>query len=52
MSLIWQNKPPEMPYVHQEYPKWIGPVIVHNADEEAALAKAAKPKATRTTEQQ
>lgn len=42
MSLVWQNKPPEVPYVHQEFPKWIGDVVVQNADEEAALLKASK----------
>jgi hypothetical protein len=26
------------PYVFQEYPKWVGEVIVNSADEEAALS--------------
>lgn len=29
-------------YVHQEYPKVVGDVIVHSAEEEAALAKPAE----------
>jgi hypothetical protein len=35
---------PELPkpYVHQEYPKWIGDVLVHSAAEEAALTTAAE----------
>jgi hypothetical protein len=33
---LWPHKPPP-PYVHQEYPKFVGEKIVHNAEEEAAL---------------
>lgn len=40
MSLIWQNKAPEAPYVYQEYPKWIGEALVQTAEEEAALLGA------------
>ena len=50
MSLIWQMKPPVVPYVHQEYPKYVGEVVVQNADEEAALLKASKQKPKRDTD--
>jgi hypothetical protein len=35
----WPHKPP-VPYVHQEYPKWVNERIVHSAEEESALLGA------------
>jgi hypothetical protein len=40
MALIWQNQPDEVPYVYQEYPKWISGAVVEDAAEEAALLGA------------
>ncbi|WP_161596259.1 hypothetical protein [Rhodanobacter glycinis] len=34
-------------YVYQEYPKWVGDVIVQDADEEAALLESAGEPAER-----
>jgi hypothetical protein len=44
---LWPHKPPP-PYVHQEYPKFVGDKIVHSAEEEAALLKASKTPRKRT----
>lgn len=37
-----QNKQHDVPYTHQEYPKWVGDIVVQDEQEENAVLKAAK----------